>query len=169
MNCPFTHDSTQPLFPASARRRAFELLLIGYQLRDQMIAGAAPGSAAATGAAASFAPDVWVQCVLPLAISRAQCGQRGRITGPEGACRCARCLTGIENEPPRMRADDLALSAYDEQRSARMRVKGAGGEADRSLTLLEAAGAWPIVGPPDMPEDLAAVPTTPRHDRSAFE
>ena len=39
----------------------------------------------------------------------------------------------------------------------------------RLLPLLEAAGAWPIVGPPDMPEDLAAVPTTPRHDRSAFE
>lgn len=74
---PHTHF----MFPASARRTAVELLLIGIRMRDQLVA------ASATGAAA-FAPDIWVQHILPLVVSRAQCRQEGccvQITGLTGS------------------------------------------------------------------------------------
>ena len=170
---------THHLFPASSRSMAVSLLFIGLQLKSRLVAAGAQGGSA-------LAPDVWASFVMPLVVSRAQCGQKGcvvRIHGLTGspelngmmgslpdeafhgsgltqsqrcgvqvasrakllsvrwqnlACRCARCLMGIDDElesraerntsdfgPSRhMCADDLMLHAHDEQLQSRPRPQG---------------------------------------------
>eukprot|EP00966_Prymnesium_polylepis_P110253 2551169-Prymnesium_polylepis.1 len=180
---------THTLFPASSRSLAVSLLFIGLQLRNRLVAAGAPVGSA-------FAPDIWVSFVIPLAVSRAQCGQKGcivRIHGLTGSpelngmmgvlsdegsnashrsdsiptrrcgvqvasrpkaisvrwqnlgCRCARCLTSIENElgfrpeelqtqrsttgfgPSHymhMRADDLMLHVHNLMLQSRARPQG---------------------------------------------
>ena len=69
------------LFPAASRRIAAELLCIGLRLRDRLMAAGRPG-------AASWSPDIWVQNVIPHAVTRAQCRQEGcfvLITGLLGS------------------------------------------------------------------------------------
>ena len=86
--------NTHHLFPASSRRAAVELLLVGMRLRDRLLAESALGGA-------SFCPDLWVQHVMPLIVSRAQCGQSGcyvQVTGLKSSPELNGVMSQLESE-----------------------------------------------------------------------
>ena len=104
---PWSAD-THSLFPMSARRTAVELLLIGACLRDRLVAASAPGGA-------SFCPDIWVQHVMPQAVSRAQCRQQGcyvQITGLRGSPELNGEIGQLEGEASLSTAEDIRCGVH---------------------------------------------------------
>ena len=99
---------THSLFPISARRAAVELLLIGTCLRERLVAASAPGGA-------SFCPDIWVQHVMPLVVSRAQCRQQGcyvQITGLKGSPELNGEVGQLEGDAPLSIAEDTRCGVH---------------------------------------------------------
>ena len=104
---PWSAD-THSLFPMSARRTAVELLLIGACLGDRLVAASAPGGA-------SFCPDIWVQHVMPQAVSRAQCRQQGcyvQITGLRGSPELNGEIGQLEGEASLSIAEDTRCGVH---------------------------------------------------------